>query len=50
MLGVGFFIGMKVASIDLQNTMTTFVEDNNFYDIKISFVKFTICKLCKIQN
>lgn len=36
MLGVGFFIGMKVASIDLQNTMTTFVEDNNFYDIKIN--------------
>lgn len=36
MLGVGFFIGMKVSSIDLQNTMTKFVEDNNFYDIKIN--------------
>lgn len=36
MLGVGFFIGMKVASIDLQNTMTTFIEDNNFYDLKIN--------------
>ena len=36
MLGVGFFVGMKVASLDLQKTMTKFVEGNNFYDIKVN--------------
>ncbi len=36
MLGVGFFVGMKVASLDLQKTMTKFVEENNFYDIKVN--------------
>lgn len=36
MLGVGFFVGMKVSSIDLQETMTNFVEGNNFYDVKVN--------------
>lgn len=36
MLGVGFFVGMKISSLDLQDTMTNFVETNNFYDIKVN--------------
>ena len=36
MLGVGFYVGMKVAGLDLQESMTLFVENNNFYDIKIN--------------
>lgn len=36
MLGVGFFVGMKISSFDLQSTMTKFVEDYNFYDLKVN--------------
>lgn len=36
MLGVGFFVGMKVSTIDLQYTMTKFVEENVFYDVKVN--------------
>lgn len=36
MLGIGFFVGMKVSTIDLNKTMTNFIEDNNFYDYKIN--------------
>lgn len=35
-LGVGFFVGMKISSLDLQDTMTEFVENNNFYDVKVN--------------
>ena len=36
MLGVGFFVGMKISSLDLEDTMTKFVEKNNFYDLKVN--------------
>lgn len=34
-LGVGLLFGMQTACTDLTNTMQTFVDDNNLYDINV---------------
>ena len=36
MLGVGFFVGMKVSTLDMKDSMRSLIDDNEFYDIKVN--------------
>ncbi|MBE5934754.1 MAG: hypothetical protein E7262_03035 [Lachnospiraceae bacterium] len=35
-LGISFFIGMKVAVVDLHNIMVNYIEESNMYDYSIN--------------
>ena len=36
LLGVGFFVGMRVSVVDLHKIMTCFIEEHCLYDYKVS--------------